>query len=33
MDLIMPAAVALKYLSAPIAGDKLKTLFQIPPPH
>jgi NitT/TauT family transport system substrate-binding protein len=33
MDMIMPAAVTLKYLAAPIAGDKLKMLFQIPPPH
>jgi NitT/TauT family transport system substrate-binding protein len=33
MDLIMPAAVTLKYLAAPIADDKLKILFQIPPPH
>jgi len=33
MDLIMPAAVTLKYLTAPIPDDKLKTLFQIPPPH
>ena len=32
MDLIMPAAVTLKYLAAPIADDKLKALFQIPPP-
>jgi NitT/TauT family transport system substrate-binding protein len=32
MDLIMPAAVRLKYLSAPIPDDKLKTLFQIPHP-
>jgi NitT/TauT family transport system substrate-binding protein len=33
MDLIMPAAVTLKYLAAPIADDKLKMLFQVPPPH
>jgi NitT/TauT family transport system substrate-binding protein len=33
MDLIMPAAVSLKYIAAPIPADKLKTLFQIPPPH
>jgi NitT/TauT family transport system substrate-binding protein len=33
MDMIMPAAVTLKYLAAPIADDKLKMLFQIPPPH
>ena len=32
MDIIMPAAVALKYVAAPIPSDKLKTLFQIPPP-
>jgi NitT/TauT family transport system substrate-binding protein len=32
MDMIMPAAVTLKYLAAPIADDKLKALFQIPPP-
>ena len=31
MDLIMPAAVTLKYLAAPIPDEKLKTLFQIPP--
>jgi NitT/TauT family transport system substrate-binding protein len=31
MNLIMPAAVTLKYIAAPIADDKLKTLFQIPP--
>ena len=30
MDLIMPAAVSLKYLAAPIPDDKLKTLFQVP---
>ena len=30
MDLIMPAAVSLKYLAAPIADDKLKTLFDVP---
>jgi ABC-type nitrate/sulfonate/bicarbonate transport system substrate-binding protein len=30
MDLIMPAAVTLKYLAAPIPGDKLKTLLQVP---
>jgi NitT/TauT family transport system substrate-binding protein len=30
MDLIMPAAVTLKYIAAPIPDDKLKTLFQIP---
>jgi NitT/TauT family transport system substrate-binding protein len=33
MDMIMPAAVALKYLAAPIPDDKLKTLIQIPPAH
>jgi NitT/TauT family transport system substrate-binding protein len=33
MDLIMPAAVTLKYLAAPIPEEKLKTLFQIPPAH
>lgn len=33
MDIIMPAAVNLKYLSAPIPDDKLKMLFQIPPAH
>ena len=32
MEMIMPAAVTLKYLAAPIPDDKLKTLFQIPPP-
>ena len=32
MDIIMPAAVTLKYLAAPIPDDKLKALFQIPPP-
>ncbi len=32
MDIIMPAAVSLKYLAAPIPDDRLKTLFQIPPP-
>jgi len=31
MDLIMPAAVTLKYIAAPIPEDKLKALFQIPP--
>jgi NitT/TauT family transport system substrate-binding protein len=31
MDMIMPAAVTLKYLAAPIPDDKLKALFQIPP--
>jgi NitT/TauT family transport system substrate-binding protein len=31
MDVIMPAAVTLKYLAAPIPDDKLKTLIQIPP--
>jgi NitT/TauT family transport system substrate-binding protein len=31
MDMIMPAAVTLKYLAAPIPDDKLKTLIQIPP--
>jgi NitT/TauT family transport system substrate-binding protein len=31
MDIIMPAAVSLKYLAAPIPADKLKALFQIPP--
>ena len=30
MDIIMPAAVSLKYLAAPIPADKLKALFQIP---
>ena len=30
MDLIMPAAMSLKYLAAPIPDDKLKTLFQVP---
>jgi NitT/TauT family transport system substrate-binding protein len=30
MDLIMPAAVSLKYIAAPIADDKLKTLFRVP---
>ena len=30
MDLIMPAAVSLKYIAAPIAADKLKTLFDVP---
>ena len=33
MDIIMPAAVTLKYLAAPIPDDKLKALFQIPQPH
>ena len=33
MDMIMPAAATLKYLAAPIADDKLKAPFQIPPPH
>ena len=33
MDIIMPAAVTLKYIAAPIPNDKLKALFQIPPPH
>ena len=33
MDMIMPAAVTLKYLAAPIPDDKLKTLIQIPPAH
>jgi NitT/TauT family transport system substrate-binding protein len=33
MDVIMPAAVTLKYLAAPIPDDKLKTLIQIPPAH
>jgi NitT/TauT family transport system substrate-binding protein len=33
MDIIMPAAVTLKYIAAPIPDDKLKALFQIPPPH
>jgi NitT/TauT family transport system substrate-binding protein len=33
MDMIMPAAVSLKYLAAPIPDDKLKTLIQIPPAH
>jgi NitT/TauT family transport system substrate-binding protein len=32
MDIIMPAAVTLKYIAAPIPADKLKALFQIPPP-
>ena len=32
MDIIMPAAVTLKYLAAPIPDDKLKALFQIQPP-
>jgi NitT/TauT family transport system substrate-binding protein len=31
MDIIMPAAVTLKYIAAPIPDDKLKALFQIPP--
>ena len=31
MDMIMPAAVTMKYLAAPIPDDKLKALFQIPP--
>src|SRR5215472_2341420 len=31
MDLIMPAAVTLKYIAAPIPEEKLKTLLQIPP--
>ncbi len=30
MNLIMPAAVTLKYLAAPLPEEKLKTLFQIP---
>jgi NitT/TauT family transport system substrate-binding protein len=30
LDIIMPAAVSLKYLAAPIPDDKLKTLFQVP---
>jgi NitT/TauT family transport system substrate-binding protein len=33
MDMIMPAAVTLKYLAAPLADDRLKALFQIPPAH
>ena len=33
MDMIMPAAVTLKYLAAPLADDKLKALFRIPPAH
>jgi NitT/TauT family transport system substrate-binding protein len=33
MDMIMPGAVKLKYLAAPIPDDKLKALFQIPPAH
>jgi ABC-type nitrate/sulfonate/bicarbonate transport system substrate-binding protein len=33
VDIIMPAAVTLKYIAAPISDDKLKTLFQIPAPH
>ncbi|HEY2227168.1 MAG TPA: ABC transporter substrate-binding protein [Xanthobacteraceae bacterium] len=33
MDMIMPAAVTLKYLAAPIPDDKLKALIQIPPAH
>jgi NitT/TauT family transport system substrate-binding protein len=32
MDIIMPAAVTLKYIATPIPDDKLKALFQIPPP-
>ena len=33
MDMIMPAAVSLKYLAAPIPAEKLETLIQIPPAH
>jgi NitT/TauT family transport system substrate-binding protein len=31
MDMIMPAAVTLKYIAAPIPDDRLRALFQIPP--
>ena len=31
LDIMMPEAVALKYIPAPLTGDQLKELIQIPP--
>jgi NitT/TauT family transport system substrate-binding protein len=33
LDIMMPEAVKLKFLAAPLTADQIRELIQIPPPH